>query len=140
MCHRIQNEVCSLAAFTACRELVSMHFNRGLTSLQNYKRASPFTRILVREGGVALHLEGLQLIINKQRALICSLPGNLCLQEAKAPLPEEPAVKDLVSRLRIGAFVEGCGFANNCSFTSQSKRNFQKLDYRPCNSAFQPFS
>ena len=56
---------------------------------------------------MTIHLEGLQVNIRKQSALICSLPGSLSLQEAVAPLPDNPAVKDLVSRLRIGAFVEG---------------------------------
>ena len=75
--------------------------------MQITRTAPLFTRILVRKGCVTIHLEGLQVIVKKQNALIYSLPGSSSLQQAKAPLPEDLAVKDLVSRLRIGAFDEG---------------------------------
>lgn len=82
--------------------------------MQERRPAPLYTRVLVRKGCVTVHLEGLQVTIKKQQALICSLPGSSSLQQAVAPNPEDPAVKDLVSRLKIGAFVEGWELSFPC--------------------------
>jgi hypothetical protein len=64
-------------------------------------------RVLVRSSAILICLEGLRLVIGETRALLLSVPGGSELQQGANPYSDNPSVRDLVSRLRISAFVEG---------------------------------